>query len=258
MKNFSNFKKADRIIYVYSGKGGVGKSTVSVNIAFTFLNLGYKVGLFDADLSTPSIPTLVKGVKFTDQYMHKNLVMPAKYKGLLYSSTGNLGETTDGSFLSGQYLKGALYQLFFGISWDVDILIIDMPPGTTDLHTNLFYNLEGDILFVTTPHSTSHEDLIRSAALIERFNLNVIGVIENMSYVNCTNCEKQIPLHNGQNLDFNYNNKSYKILSSLPFDAELSYLSSIGVPYMFDKNKVNNHTYLKYMFIASEILKGVK
>ena len=72
-----------------------------------------------------------------------------------------------------------------------------------------------------------------------------------MSYVNCTNCEKQIPLHNGQNLDFNYNNKSYKILSSLPFDAELSYLSSIGVPYMFDK-KVNNHTYLKYMFIEAK------
>jgi len=151
MEEFIKKNQFKKIIYVYSGKGGVGKSTVCINLAFSLSNLGYRVGVFDADLSTPSLPNMVRKVNFTKAIMEDIVVVPSQYERISLTSTGLLGIASDGTFLSGLYLKGALYQLIFGIDWDVDVLLIDMPPGTTDLHKELFYFLKGQVLLVTTP-----------------------------------------------------------------------------------------------------------
>ncbi|MBU1143201.1 MAG: Mrp/NBP35 family ATP-binding protein [Firmicutes bacterium] len=253
MELFANKKQFKRVVYVYSGKGGVGKSTICLNLAFALSNFGYKVGVFDGDLSTPSMPNLVKGLDFTKPIMKGVIVLPSRYKNIALTSSGLLGIPSDGTFLSGQYLKGALYQLLFGVKWDIDILLIDMPPGTTDLHKELFFSLKGEVLLVTTPHSTSYEDVIRGIALIERFNIPILGIVENMSYVKCDNCHHNIVLFPENSKKVLCEKIGIKYLLSFPFDSQVSKMASRGLPYMNEPN-LESSTASKYLDLLNIII----
>lgn len=225
-------KVIPKVIYVYSGKGGVGKSTICINLAFALSSLGYKVGVFDADLSSPSIPNLTKGLQSTHTDMTGLLIQPHLIEGVLISSTGFLTIPSDGTYLTGQYLKGALYQMFFGVDWDVDYLFIDMPPGTSEIHGELFYNLKGSVLLVSTPHITSYEDVERSIDLIERFNLPIIGLIENMTHVFCDHCGHEIKLFPNNATNEFCKKKNISFVQSLEFNPRVNEIASNGIPIM--------------------------
>lgn len=221
-----------KIIYVYSGKGGVGKSTVCANLAFSLMRQGLSIGIFDADISSPSIPSMVSGLEFSDAKMKNMVIVPSRYENMYISSAGFLSEPIEGSFWVGKYLKGALYQLLYGIDWKVDILLIDMPPGTSDLHQELFTKIEGDILFITTPQIISYVDVIRSIDFVKRLNISIIGVVDNMAYLKCLKCNEIMRLYNGNTKSELCEKMNIDYLMELEMKPEISQYAFKGIPFV--------------------------
>ncbi len=173
-------------IAVASGKGGVGKSTVAVNLAVALVKEGFKVGLIDADIYGPSIP-LMLGVNEKPKVTRtggKPMLIPVSKYGLKLMSIGFLVESNDAVVWRGPMASSALKQFITDVDWgDLDYLIYDMPPGTGDIQLTLVQviPLSGSII-VTTPQEISLADARKGANMFSKVNVPVIGIIENMSY----------------------------------------------------------------------------
>jgi ATP-binding protein involved in chromosome partitioning len=176
MQNFG------RVIPVVSGKGGVGKSTVAVNLAISLARTGAKVGLLDSDLYGPSIPTLMGGGQVVPDH-EERLIPPAKY-GIKYMSLGFfLRHPDDAVIWRGPMFNKAINQMFVDVAWGaLDYLIIDMPPGTGDAHISLtqLVKIAGAVV-VTTPQEVALADVRKSMNMLKKVNVDIIGVVENMS-----------------------------------------------------------------------------
>jgi len=172
-----------KIILVAAGKGGVGKSTVSVNLAVSLSRAGYKIGLLDADVYGPSIPKMLnlKGKPEVDDYKR---LTPFKYGNMQVMSMGNLIEDDKAAVWRGPMATKALYQLFHGVSWnDVEYLIVDMPPGTGDIQLSLAENFPvSGAIMVSTPQEVALADVRKAMDMFRKVNIPILGVIENMSY----------------------------------------------------------------------------
>lgn len=173
-------------ISVASGKGGVGKSTVAVNLAAALVKEGYKTGLIDADIYGPSIPMML-GVnehpKIT-QIKGKNMLLPVVKYGIKLMSIGFMVDQKEAVVWRGPMAASALKQFMSDVLWDeLDFLLYDMPPGTGDIQLTLTQSipLTGSII-VTTPQEISLIDARKGARMFEKVNVPVIGIIENMSY----------------------------------------------------------------------------
>jgi ATP-binding protein involved in chromosome partitioning len=174
-------------IAVSSGKGGVGKSTVAVNIAAALIKEGYKTGIIDADIYGPSIPTMLgakderpKLVKINN----KNCLLPIVKYGIKMMSIGFLVDPSEAVVWRGPMASSALKQFMADVEWDeLDFLIYDMPPGTGDIQLTLTQSipLTGAVI-VTTPQEISLIDARKGAAMYSKVNVPVFGIIENMSY----------------------------------------------------------------------------
>nr|MBS0038124.1 Mrp/NBP35 family ATP-binding protein [Saprospiraceae bacterium] len=177
------------IIAVASGKGGVGKSTVSANLALGLAKLGYKTGLIDADLYGPSMPTMLglKGVK-PKIYEHygKPVIEPVEKFGISIMSIGFVIEPEQAVVLRGPRLSGVLKQFIGDVRWpELDFMIVDLPPGTGDIHLSLVQSvpITGAVM-VTTPQKVAIDDAIKAGNMfrIENINVPILGVVENMSW----------------------------------------------------------------------------
>ncbi len=173
-------------IAVASGKGGVGKSTVAVNLAVALVKEGFKVGLIDADIYGPSIPLMLgvnekpKVIKIGD----KSMLIPVLKYGLKLMSIGFLVEQSDAIVWRGPMASSALRQFITDVDWgELDYLIYDMPPGTGDIQLTLVQTipLTGSVI-VTTPQDISIADARKGANMFTKVNVPVLGIIENMSY----------------------------------------------------------------------------
>ncbi|MFN8389279.1 MAG: Mrp/NBP35 family ATP-binding protein [Bdellovibrionota bacterium] len=171
-----------RIVAVASGKGGVGKSTVAVNLAVSLANLGKKVALVDVDFYGPSIPTLMGGGQINVDHQEK--FIPAARYGVKYISIAFFLKNPDDPIVwRGPMFGKAITQLFQDVSWgDVDICIVDLPPGTGDAQLSLsqLVKLDGAIM-VTTPQEVALADVRRAVNMFAKVNVRVLGVIENMA-----------------------------------------------------------------------------
>lgn len=171
-----------QIVPVISGKGGVGKSTVAVNLAIALARTGAKVGLIDSDFYGPSIPTLMGGGQVIPDHEEK-LIPPAKY-GIKYISLGFfLKHPDDAVIWRGPMFNKALQQMFQDVNWGVvDYMIIDMPPGTGDAQLSLsqMVKLAGAVV-VTTPQEVALADVRKSINMLKKVNVDVLGIVENMS-----------------------------------------------------------------------------
>jgi Mrp family chromosome partitioning ATPase/DUF971 family protein len=183
--------KVDTIIAVSSCKGGVGKSTVAAHLARAMQRQGLRVGLLDADVYGPSVPTLFN-VHRPQLYVHDNMLVPIDVDGLKVMSLGFvLGESP--AVLRGPIVSGYITQILKQTDWgELDYLIIDMPPGTGDIQLTIVQqaSLDGAII-VTTPHSLSLVDVAKGILMFEKVHVPVLGIVENMSYFECDNCEKK-------------------------------------------------------------------
>lgn len=181
----------DTVIAVSSCKGGVGKSTVAAHLARAMVAQGLRVGLLDADVYGPSVPTLFN-LHNPQMYVQDGKLIPVKVDGLKLMSLGFLlGEAP--AVLRGPIVSGYITQILKQTDWgELDYLIIDMPPGTGDIQLTIVQQaaLDGAII-VTTPHSLSLVDVAKGILMFEKVHVPVLGVIENMSYFVCDNCDKR-------------------------------------------------------------------
>lgn len=178
-----------KIIAVASGKGGVGKSTVAVNLAVALSKTGAKVGLVDADIYGPSIPLMFDMVNFKPDIREeegKTILIPADKYGLKLISIGFYFDNTKALIWRGPMVSNALLQLFRDSRWEnIDYLVIDMPPGTGDIHLTLLQNVTVDgAVIVSTPQEVALIDARKAINMFrqETIAIPILGVIENMSY----------------------------------------------------------------------------
>ncbi|OCK59837.1 Mrp/NBP35 family ATP-binding protein [Bradyrhizobium sp. LMTR 3] len=177
------------VIAVASGKGGVGKSTTALNLALGLRDLGLRVGLLDADIYGPSVPRLT-GISEKPQLDDGRKMIPIKRFGLSIMSIGFLVEEDTAMIWRGPMVMSAITQMLRDVAWGtLDILVVDMPPGTGDAQLTLAQNvpLKGAVI-ISTPQDLSLIDARRGLAMFKKVNVPVLGIVENMSYFQCPEC----------------------------------------------------------------------
>jgi ATP-binding protein involved in chromosome partitioning len=182
---------AKNVIAVGAGKGGVGKTTVAVNLAIALAKCGSRVGLLDGDIYGPNIPQMLGlHTQLTTDGKH---IVPAEKYGVQVVSIGFLTQDDAPIIWRGPMLHGAIQQFFREVAWrDLDYLIVDMPPGTGDVALSMSQTVPvvGAIV-VTTPQQVSLSDSRRAIRMYQKLNIPPIGIVENMSYYQCTNCHHE-------------------------------------------------------------------
>ncbi len=181
------------VIAVGSGKGGVGKSTVSLNLASTISKKGYKVGLLDADIYGPSLGKLINLTGKVNLKIKNNKIIPIQKYNMKIMSFSFLIDEDQAVVWRGPMLGKAIEQFLYDIKWDeLDYLIIDLPPGTGDIQLSLsqLTHVHGAVL-VTTPQDVAVQDAVRAAAMFSKVDVPIIGIVENMSEFICPHCEQK-------------------------------------------------------------------
>jgi ATP-binding protein involved in chromosome partitioning len=181
------------VVSVASGKGGVGKSTTSVNVALALAEAGAKVGLLDADIYGPNLP-LMMGLKERPQ-LHggEGAIEPIRRYGIKLMSIGFFLDENNPVIWRGPMVHGAIQQFLRDVAWgDLDYLVVDLPPGTGDAPLSLSQLVPmSGVVIVTTPQDVALQDVSKGIGMFRRLEVPVIGVVENMSYFTCPNCESQ-------------------------------------------------------------------
>jgi len=180
------------LIAVGSGKGGVGKTTVSVNLAVTMAALGHKVGLLDADVYGPNVP-LMMGIQDTPM-ARGEWIQPLEQHGVRLMSMGFLNPGDKPLIWRGPMLHSVMQQFLRRVDWSgLEYLIVDLPPGTGDVQLSLIQTapITGAIV-VTTPSDVSLEDARKAVQMFRQVRVEILGIVENMSYLVCPHCDKRV------------------------------------------------------------------
>lgn len=220
-----------QIIAVASGKGGVGKSTITVNLAVALAKTGAKVGLLDADIYGPSIP-LMMGCSGERPLTREGKIMPIERFGVKMMSIGFLLEEGQAVLWRGPMVAGTVKQLLADVNWGtLDYLIVDLPPGTGDAPMSLaqLVPLTGVVL-ITTPHNVAANIAGKAAGLFKRLNSPILGVIENMATMICPNCGEEAPVFRGMRGEELALQLGTPYLGSIPMDPMVSEAADRGVP----------------------------
>ena len=223
--------KIKKVIGVLSGKGGVGKSYVTSLLAVYLNRQGYKVGIMDADITGPSIPKAF-GIK-EKAYGEDNLIYPVLSKGGIKIMSANLllEDDTDPIVWRGPLLGGLIKQFYEDVLWEeLDYLLIDMPPGTGDVALTIFQQLPvDDLVIITSPQDLVSLIVTKAIKMANMMNIKVLGVIENMSYIKCPDCGKQINLFGESHLEQFAKEMNFDVLARLPLIGENATLVDKGL-----------------------------
>tara|TARA_Y100001947_G_scaffold117192_1_gene101307 strand:+ start:51 stop:1100 length:1050 start_codon:yes stop_codon:yes gene_type:complete len=226
-----------KIIAVASGKGGVGKSTISINLASAFSIIGKNVGILDADIHGPSVPHML-GLKGKPELNRDKKIIPFKFNSMKVMSIGFLLNEEQPVVWRGPMVHSAIKQMATDTDWgDLDILIIDMPPGTGDAQITVSQHLPLDgAIIVSTPQQVALNDAVKAIGMFRKVDIPIIGVIENMSYLLLDDGKKEdiFGKDGAKNMS-----KKEKILfiGEIPLDKEIRESSDKGNPYIFAKQK---------------------
>jgi ATP-binding protein involved in chromosome partitioning len=218
------------VIAVGAGKGGVGKTTVAVNLAIALAKCGSRVGLLDGDIYGPNVPIML-GIS-TQLTTDGKQIVPAEKYGLQVVSIGFLTQDDAPIIWRGPMLHGAIQQFFREVAWkDLDYLIVDMPPGTGDVALSLSQTVPvvGSIV-VTTPQQVSLSDSRRAVRMYQKLNIPTIGIVENMSYYSCTNCHHEADIFGHGGGEGLASAMQVPFLGRLPLYQPIREGSDTGVP----------------------------
>lgn len=227
-----------RVIAVASGKGGVGKSTVSVNLALALHNQGYKVGVLDADIYGPSIPMML-GVTDDPKVNESNKIIPPERYGLKVMSFGFFAPEESAVIWRGPMVMKALQQFFYDVDWgELDFLVIDLPPGTGDAQLTLVQSLPiaGSVI-VTTPQNVALADAVKGIVMFQKTQVPIVGVVENMASYNCPTCGAESHIFGTGGADRVSQKFEVPILGHVPLMPEVRAAGDSGEPL----TSVNGH-----------------
>jgi ATP-binding protein involved in chromosome partitioning len=219
-----------KIIAVASGKGGVGKSTIAFNLAVGLAKQGLKVGLLDADIYGPSLPKLL-GLTGPAK-VHNQQFVPFEKHGIKAMSMGFLVNEEMPIIWRGPMVMTAIKQLFKDVAWgELDVLLVDMPPGTGDAHLTLCQSipLEGTVI-VSTPQDLAWIDAFKVLMMFQKLQIPILGVIENMSGFECDHCHHITDIFKGGGAETAAKKLGIPFLGSIPLDPIIVQNSDGGVP----------------------------
>jgi ATP-binding protein involved in chromosome partitioning len=220
-----------RIIAVSSAKGGVGKSIIAVNLAVSLKKRGYKSGILDTDVFGPSIPLLM-GINEKPTSPDGKHILPVSAFGVKAMSIGFFLNPDTPVIWRGPMVMKLMEQFFNDIWWeDLDFLVIDLPPGTGDVQLSMAQMLYIDwAIIVTTPQRIALADVRRGIEMFKALEVPVLGIVENMAYMDCPHCGKRIDAFPGEEL--RKIEKDYKIpvIASIPIEPEVSRYADTGKP----------------------------
>ena len=223
--------KIGRIIVTGCCKGGVGKSTVALNTAISLSRKNVKVGIFDADLSGPSIP-MMAGTMDQRLYLDDSKsFFPTEAFGIKIVSTGNCFPYDKPLIYKSAYISNVIEQLINKCMWKLDYLIVDTPPGTGDVHIKLhqLLNVDASIL-VSSPHAMSTNDLKRSIDLYKRYGIPIMGVVKNFDKFTCNYCGKETQIYNSPGFEKMLKDSGIPMLGSIPIDQTVALGGDQGYP----------------------------
>jgi ATP-binding protein involved in chromosome partitioning len=221
----------ENILAIASGKGGVGKSTVSANVAAALRRAGARVGLLDADIYGPSIPTLLN--LGSHQLVGENdRILPATADGIRVVSMGFLLEEDSPVIWRGPMLMKALEQFLHGTKWgELDYLVIDLPPGTGDVPLSLVQMTPvAGAIVVTTPQDLALIDVKKAVRMFEKVGVPILGVIENMSYFVCPHCDGRSEIFGHGGAAEACRTMGLRFLGEVPLQTTVREASDAGIP----------------------------
>lgn len=220
-----------KIIAVASGKGGVGKSTVAVNLALALAQTGVRVGMLDADIYGPSQPAML-GTEGKRPYLKDSKLLPIEQHGIQSMSIGYLVEASAAMMWRGPMIGKAMQQMLQDTKWeDIDYLIIDLPPGTGDIQLTLCQRIPvNGAVIVTTPQDLALLDVSRACEMFKKLQVPVLGVVENMSLYHCSHCgheEKVFGEGGGAKLAKQF---GIDLLGEIPLNKRIREMTDSGKP----------------------------
>lgn len=219
------------IIAVASGKGGVGKSTVSVNLTMALHNQGYKVGLLDADIYGPSLPIMF-GLNEDPTVNAQNKIVPPEKFGIKLMSFGFFAPPDSAVIWRGPMIIKALQQFFYDVDWgELDFLVIDLPPGTGDAQLTLVQSLPlSGAVIVTTPQNVALADAIKGIVMFRKTEVPILGVVENMSTYQCPSCGTESHIFGTGGAEQVSQKFDVPVLGHVPLLPEIRAAGDDGVP----------------------------
>ncbi len=225
-------EKVKHFLAVASGKGGVGKTTIAVNVALALVKQGYKVGLFDADVYGPSVPVMLNISEELKQ--QDKMIMPKEKYGLRIMSMGMTVGQNEAFIWRGPLVSKVINQLLDQVNWgELDYLVIDLPPGTGDPSITIAQAVPHcSILMITTPQEVALADVRRAIGLFNKIGQPIIGLVENMSYFLCSQSTEPIEIFgHGGGVQLSQET-GLPLLGTIPIDLELRQGGDNGVPIM--------------------------
>ena len=239
-------KPAKYVVAIASGKGGVGKSTTSINIALALKLQGIRVGILDADIYGPSLPRLI-GTSRKPDYENKKLI-PLDAWGLQAMSIGFLVESESPMIWRGPMVMSAIEQMIRDVLWsDLDVLIIDLPPGTGDAQLTLSQRLAlSGAVIISTPQDLALIDARKGLNMFRKVGVPILGIVENMSYFICSDCGKRHDIFSTGGAQKEAAKLNIPFLGEIPLDITIRQTSDSGEP-IITSDPENKHakTYFK-------------
>lgn len=246
-------EKVRHIVAVASGKGGVGKTTVAVNLALAFVRNGLRTGLLDADVYGPSVPLMLALPDSLEE--EAGMILPREKFGLRVVSLGMTAGETDAFIWRGPLVSKMIRHLLERVQWgELDYLVIDLPPGTGDPSITVAQAIpQASILMVTTPQEVSLIDVRRSVTLFRKHRLRIAGLVENMSYFRCGHSVQPIEIFGHGGGEKLSRETGLPLLGAIPFDLELGRGGDSGLPLLV--SAPDSETSRVFLEVASKLNK---